>query len=207
MLLQNWLAFVLAAGVLLALPGPTVLLVLSYSLSHGRRSAWRTVPGVVAGDATAMTLSLLGLGALLAASVAWFAVLKWVGAAYLIYLGVRLWRSDAAGTGAALAERRTGWRMTAHAYTVTALNPKSIAFFVAFLPQFLVPHAPLLPQDVALVATFLVLAGANAAAYALLAGSLRGALTRPGAQRTLNRLGGAVLIGAGTLMAGLRHGA
>jgi homoserine/homoserine lactone efflux protein len=206
MLLQTWLAFVVAAGILLALPGPTVLLVMSYSLAQGRRSAWSTVPGVVAGDATALVLSLLGLGALLAASAAWFTALKWLGAAYLVYLGVRMWRSDPAPEGleAGLGLRSRG-RVMLHAYTVTALNPKSIAFFVAFLPQFLLPHAPLLPQGALLTATFLVLAGLNATAYALLVGSVGGVLGRTGTRRALNRLGGGVLIGAGALTAALRR--
>ncbi|HKI97341.1 MAG TPA: LysE family translocator [bacterium] len=208
MTLQNWLAFVVAASVLLAIPGPTLLLVMSYSLAEGRRSAWSTVPGVVAGDATALTLSLLGLGALLAASAAWFAAFKWVGAAYLVYLGVRMWRSDPGAEGMeARWSGRSHWRMTAHAYTVTALNPKSIAFFVAFLPQFLVPHAPLLPQGVLLGSTFLVLAGVNAALYAVLVGGMRSRMTRPHTRRMLNRVGGSVLIGAGALTAALRRAA
>src|SRR2546421_7689408 len=93
MSLHHWLGFVAASGVLLAIPGPTVLLVISYALGHGRRSALGTVAGVALGDFTAMTGSMLGLGALLAASATVFTVLKWIGAAYLIYLGIKLWRA------------------------------------------------------------------------------------------------------------------
>jgi homoserine/homoserine lactone efflux protein len=210
--LQLWLAYTVASTILLLIPGPTVLLVMSYALSGGPRSAWRTVPGVVGGDATAITLSLLGMGALLAASATLFAALKWVGAAYLIYLGVRLWRSPpdasvlaAGGPGAPGGRNESGWRVCAHAYVVTALNPKSIVFFVAFLPQFIVPQAPLLPQAVLLVVTFLVLAGINALGYALLTGTLRRALRRPGTLGVLNRVSGSVLIGAGVLTAALRR--
>src|SRR5258707_12041210 len=92
MSLETWFAFVLAASVLLAIPGPTVTLVIGYALGEGRRAAWATVAGVALGDFTAMTLSLLGLGAVLAASAALFTILKIAGAAYLVYLGVRLWR-------------------------------------------------------------------------------------------------------------------
>ncbi len=211
MTLQLWLAYVLAASILLLVPGPTVLLVLGYALSGGRRSAWRTVPGVMAGDATAISLSLVGLGALLATSASLFAALKWVGAAYLIYLGARLWRSPLAnGIGPAPGADLPpagGWTVTAHAYVVTALNPKGLVFFVAFLPQFIVPQAPLLPQGLVLATTFVALAGVNALGYALLVGSLRVALKRPSTLRTLNRVSGSVLIGAGVLTAALRRAA
>ena len=93
MSIELWLAFVAASAVLLAIPGPTVLLVISYALGHGKRSATATVAGVALGDFTAMTASMLGLGALLATSATLLTVMKWVGAAYLIYLGVKLWRA------------------------------------------------------------------------------------------------------------------
>lgn len=89
MSIELWLAFVAASAILLAIPGPTVLLVISYALGHGKRSATATVAGVALGDFTAMTASILGLGALLATSATLFTVLKWVGAAYLIYLGIK----------------------------------------------------------------------------------------------------------------------
>ena len=211
MTLELWLAYVLAASILLLVPGPTILLVMGYALSGGRRSAWRTVPGVMAGDATSISLSLLGLGALLATSVSLFAVLKWLGAGYLVYLGVRMWRAPLGqGMGPAPAQGAPpveGWSVTAHAYVVTALNPKGLVFFVAFLPQFIVPHAPLLPQGVVLAVTFVALAGANALGYALLVGSLRHAFRRPATLRALNRVSGSVLIGAGVLTAALRRAA
>src|SRR5579863_4925240 len=93
MALDHWLAFVAASAVLLAIPGPTVLLVISYALGHGRRPAAAIVAGVALGDLTAMTASMLGLGAILAASAAVFTGLRWIGGAYLVYLGVRLWRA------------------------------------------------------------------------------------------------------------------
>ncbi len=91
--LHTWLAFVATAEALLIIPGPTVLLVVSYALAQGRRSAWATVPGVAAGDFTAMALSLLCLCAILAASAELFTVLKLAGAAYIIYLGIKILRA------------------------------------------------------------------------------------------------------------------
>ncbi|MCX5497822.1 LysE family translocator [Kaistia dalseonensis] len=204
---EHWLAFAAASAVMLAIPGPTVLLVISYALGHGRKSAGATVAGVALGDFTAMTASMLGLGALLATSAALFTVLKWVGAAYLIYLGIKLWRAPVAKGAVAEADDAKPVRIFLHAYAVTALNPKSIVFFVAFLPQFLVAGAPLLPQMVLFEATFLVLATLNALTYALIASGARKTIRRPSVQRVVNRVGGSLLIGAGLLTMGWRRAA
>jgi threonine/homoserine/homoserine lactone efflux protein len=196
--LAPWLAFVAAATAMLLIPGPTILLVIGQSLGGGARNALPLVAGVALGDLTAMTLSLAGLGAVLAASANAFAVLKWLGAAYLIWLGVRLWRAPAADAAAPPLTGR--WAMR-EAYVVTALNPKAIVFFVAFVPQFLDPSRSFPTQAAILVATFVTLAAANAGAYALLAARLSGAVRRPGLRRALNRTGGAVLVGAGLVVA------
>ena len=201
---DHWLAFALTSGIVLAIPGPTVLLVVSYALGQGRRSAFATVGGVALGDFTAMTASMLGLGVLLATSSALFTGLRWVGAAYLIYLGVKLWRAPVADPGAGEIAETKGMRMVLHAYAVTALNPKSIVFFVAFVPQFFVATAPVVPQMVLFEATFLVLATATATSYALLASAARRAVRRPEIQRRVNRVGGSMLIGAGLFAAAWR---
>lgn len=207
MSIEIWLAFVAASAVLLAIPGPTVLLVISYALGHGRRAAAATVTGVALGDFTAMTASMLGLGALLATSAALFAVLKWVGAAYLIYLGIKLWRAPVApvdaSDSAATTERPL--RIFLHAYAVTALNPKSIIFFVAFLPQFLNHAEPVAFQMAVFEATFLALATANAATYGLVAAMARKTIRKPRVQRLVNRIGGSLMIGAGLLAVGWRR--
>jgi threonine/homoserine/homoserine lactone efflux protein len=199
-------AYLVATVIVLIIPGPTVMLVVSYALAEGRRSAWATVAGVAAGDLTAMTVSLAGMGAVLSASADLFAALKWIGAGYLIYLGVKLWRVpptlDAPTPG---ATRRSATAMMGHAFAVTALNPKSIVFFVAFLPQFVRAEAPVTPQLLLLGTTFLVLAIVNAAAYALLAGGIRDTVRRPPVLKTINRVGGSVLIGAGILTAAVRR--
>ncbi len=193
MSLETWLAFAAASLLVLAVPGPTVLLVAGTALARGRRAGLAMVPGVIAGDAVAMTVSLAGLGAVLAASAGLFTALKLVGAAYLVWLGIRMWRAPAPAPREAPAPRA----ITAHAFVVTALNPKSIAFFVAFVPLFLDADAPLLPQLLAMEATFVALAGLNAAAWALAAGGARRIATRPAAVRAFNRLGGGALVGAG----------
>lgn len=201
MALDTWLAFLAATAVMLVIPGPTILLVIGQSLGAGRRAALPLVAGVALGDLTAMTLSLAGLGALLAASATLFMVLKFAGAAYLVWLGVKLWRAPVEATAAAPVSARRAMR---DAYVVTALNPKGIAFFVAFVPLFVDAGSPFLPQAVVLVASFVTLAAVNAAVYALLAARLSGAVRRPGVRRTLNRCGGTVLVGAGLATAAMR---
>lgn len=208
--LENWLAFVAASAIMLAIPGPTILLVISYALGHGRKASTATVAGVALGDFTAMTASMLGLGALLATSAALFTVLKWIGAAYLIYLGIKLWRAPVGRQGGETSEvtaKEKPLKIFAHTYVVTALNPKSIVFFVAFLPQFLVPTLPFWPQVVIFEVTFLVLATCNAALYGLLASAARNTIRKPNIQLLVNRAGGSLLIGAGLLAAGWRKAA
>ena len=203
--LDHWLAFVAASAIMLAIPGPTVLLVVSYALGYGRRPALAVVAGVGLGGLTAMTASMLGLGAILAASSTVFTALRWIGGAYLVYLGVKLWRAPIrAGTPDRAAPRVGLARMVAHAYAVTALNPKGIVFFVVFVPQFLVPTEPFWRQAVILVATFVILDVLNVALFALLASAARRRLQEPRVQRIVNRTGGSLLIGAGAFSAGWR---
>lgn len=203
MSLEVYIAYTIACFIVLIIPGPTILLVVGYALSEGRRAAWHTVSGVALGDLTAMVASFAGMGALLAASATAFAVLKYVGAAYLVYLGIKMWRAKPRlqASDFETTERASARRMALHAYAVTALNPKSIVFFIAFLPQFIDPARALLPQLTLMGVTFLVLAIVNAWAYGMLAGSLRERLTRPRLLKAINRTGGSVLIGAGVLTA------
>ncbi|MEM9807737.1 MAG: LysE family translocator, partial [Cyanobacteria bacterium P01_D01_bin.56] len=94
MSIEIWLAFIAASVVLLIIPGPTILTVISYSLSHGRRANIPLIAAVALADSTAMTMSLLGLGTILATSAFWFGVIKWIGGLYLIYLGIKLLLAD-----------------------------------------------------------------------------------------------------------------
>jgi len=203
--LDLWLAFAAASAVLLTILGPTMLLAVASAMGLGHRNAMATTAGVALGDLTAMTASLLGLGVLLTTSPTLFTALKWAGAAYLVYLGIKLWRAPVANPDMPEAVPVSGGRMLAHTWLATALNPKSIVFFVAFLPQFLDPTRPLLPQFLVMVATFPILAALDAAAYASLAQSARRLSRTPAIQRTVNRTGGSLLIGTGVLTATLRR--
>ena len=194
---ETWLAFAAASSVLLVIPGPTVLLVVSYALGQGWRTALPMSVGVALGDFTAMTLSMLGLGALLATSATLFTVLKWVGAAYLVYLGIKLWRAGGTLDAAPRTDAVSAAKMLGHAWLVTALNPKSITFFVAFLPAFLDPKADFLTQMLVFETTFLVLAFANAFGDALVASRARRLASDPRALGIVNTVGGGLLVGAG----------
>ena len=203
---QVWLAFVAASTALLLIPGPTVLLVLSYAISQGQRVALATVAAVAFGDLIAMSVSLAGLGALVLASATLFTVLKWIGAAYLVYLGITLFRS---ASSASLGEvedvaKISATKVFGHATAVTALNPKSIVFFIAFVPQFIIVDSPLIPQFTILVATFVGLAAINALAYALLADKLRAKIARPSVLAWLSRSGGIALVLMGVATATFR---
>ncbi|HTG00441.1 MAG TPA: LysE family translocator [Nitrospirota bacterium] len=206
MTFQTWLAFTAAAGIILVIPGPTILAVISHSLAHGRKAVLPLVAGVTLGDFTALSCSLLGLGALLAASAALFSVLKLAGAVYLVYLGVKLWRSGSAEAESPNPERTSGRRsLFLDLFVITSLNPKSIAFFVAFLPQFVSPAEPVLPQLLILGVTFLVLAMINATIYAVFAGRLRESVNQARHRRWFSRIGGAVLISAGVITAAVKR--
>lgn len=202
--LETWLAFSAASIVLLLIPGPTILLVISYALGQGWRVALPMAAGVALGDFTAMTLSMLGIGALLMASASVFTVLKWAGAAYLIYLGVKLFRAGGALEAEPKTDAASRGKMLAHAWLVTALNPKSITFFVAFLPQFLDPRSDFWLQMAIFEATFLTLAFANAFGYALVASKARNVFRSERAIRAFNRTGGTLLVGAGIATAASR---
>jgi len=198
MSLEIWFAFAVASTALLVIPGPTILTVVSYSIAQGARANVPLVLAVALGDSTALLFSLLGLGALLTTSAFWFTVVKWAGGLYLLYLGIKLLRSGVQIGG---IEKTAGggsrWKLFLNTYLVTALNPKGIVFFVAFLPQFVTPAANVTQQLWLLAITFVVLATINATLYALFAASAHRFLTSPRAQRRFNVVGGTLLSSAG----------
>lgn len=198
---EAWVAFSLACLVVLTIPGPTVLMVVSYGLSQGRVASFSAVAGVMLGDFVAITASLLGVGAILAASATVFALMKYAGAAYLIWLGLQMWRSAGRLSDLQSSRPAMGRKIFRDTFLVTVLNPKGMLFFVAFLPQFINPSLPLLPQFVIMDLTFVLLGGANALAWILAAGSMRRFFDSSGMLRRFKRVGGTGLIGAGLFTA------
>ena len=203
---ETWAAFAVTSAILIFIPGPTVLLVASYALGQGWRTALPMAIGVALGDFTAMSLSMLGLGALLVASAGVFSLLKWIGAAYLVYLGIKLWRSGGSFEASPRRDKVAAVKLLSHAWLVTALNPKSLTFFIAFVPQFLDPSRDFVTQVIICEATFLVLAFSNALFYAAMASRARTTLARPAALTWVNRIGGSLLIGAGVAAVTVKSG-
>jgi threonine/homoserine/homoserine lactone efflux protein len=196
-----WAGFVLASLIVGLLPGPGVTSIIGYALTAGLGTALASVFGATFGNATAMTLSLLGVGVLLEQSPVAFGVLKWAGAGYLIALGA--WsiftarRGALVADGAAVAIRpRTAFWGT---FAITAVNPKTIIFFVAFAPQFISPDGAYWVQAAVLLVTFSAVVTLSDGFYAVTASWIAGKLKGPGVKLWSQRVGGAVLIAAGLL--------
>ena len=198
--------FAAAAFAVVLIPGPTVLLVSSYALAQGLRPALLCILGVCLGDLVAMSLTFLGLGAILATSASLFLILKWVGVAYLVYMGVQLWRAPPTSAKASELVPRRGKRVVLRAFLVNVFHPKGLAFYVAFLPQFIDTARPVLPQMVGLMAVFTAIVFSVLLGYALTAMRLRSVLSSANAQRLFNRTGASCLFGASAYTATLQQG-
>ncbi len=152
MTLSTYLLYLAAVALLILTPGPTMLMCMTNALNHGPRRAMTSVAGAVTAVLGVMVLSAMGLGALLAASEAAFTAVKFAGAAYLIWLGIKTFRSNAAlQLGPDAAPVRSFY---VQGLLVGASNPKAVLFFAAFFPQFISPAAPLAPQLAVLALTF-----------------------------------------------------
>jgi threonine/homoserine/homoserine lactone efflux protein len=198
-----WAGFVVASLIVGLLPGPGVTSIVGYALTAGRQTALGSVFGATFGNAVAMTLSLVGVGALLAQSPTAFAILKWVGAGYLVLLGLYTIAkarrgSLAADTGGKPVTAKTAFWGT---FAITAVNPKTIIFFVAFAPQFISPHFGYWTQAAVLLATFSIVVTISDGFYAIAASWVAGFLKGPEVQLWSQRVGGAVLTMAGLLTA------
>jgi len=156
--LHTWLIYLLAAIGLSLSPGPNGLLALTHGALHGRRKALYTIFGGALGFVVVVALSMFGIGALLKTSLVWLTVMKWAGGAYLVWLGIQVWRSPPIGVepgDAALP--RSGWSMFQQGALSAMTNPKGILFFAAFLPQFIDPARSLVLQFVVMAGTFAVI--------------------------------------------------
>ena len=200
--LENWLAYTFVTATFLLIPGPTILLVISYSLIRGRQAVFALLLGVGLGDIVAMILSFIGVGLLLQTVTIAFQFLKWIGAAYLIWLGIRMWRSASESMElSAITDKKVWHAIMANAFVITALNPKSIVFFLAFLPQFINSEKPFITQSLILGSTFLMLAIISVLFYSMLATFAGQQMQLSLIHRWTNRIGGSLLIGAGGMIA------
>ncbi|MCW2236993.1 LysE family translocator [Azospirillum canadense] len=197
--------FLVTAFVVSMTPGPNMLLAMSLGLRYGvRRAAWGGLGMCVALTILA-TLSVLGLGALLQASEPAFLTVKWLGVGYLTWLGIASWRAPmepgASGANGAAVEESSALRLFLRGLFVAFSNPKALVFMAALFPQFIEPSAPLGPQLAALVAIMVVVEFGWIMAYATGGNSIASRLSSATATRTLNRLTGGLMIGAGGLLA------
>lgn len=206
MTLEMWFAFVVAGAVLSVLPGPSMLLVMAHAMAIGVRPTFCTIGGVVLGNFVLICLSLLGVGAILVASSELFVLMKWIGALYLIYLGIRQWRAPIpVASSAAVYGEPASLSLFTQGLAVTVVNPKVIAFFVAFFPQFINPNGDLTVQMIILGTTFLLLVFPTMVLYAAMAGGLRRLFKHTSWMRMFNRAAGGLMIGAAFVMISLRR--
>jgi len=186
-------AFFAIALVLYVTPGPVVTLVVTTGARSGIRAALLTVAGGVTGNAVLLACIAFGLSWILQRSAEIFDVLRWIGAAYLIWLGVMAWRHPDAGTARAPRGRVHVWR----GFIVALTNPKTIAFFTAFLPQFIDPALPVDRQLLVMCVTSVLLGAALDSGWGIAAGLGRTFFLKQASTRWLSRVSGAVLIGGG----------
>jgi len=196
------IVFIAASLVLAVMPGPGVFYIVTRSISQGRRAGLASVAGVALGNLGNSVGAAVGLAALFAISAVAYQVVKFAGAAYLVYLGIKtlVQRSTPSST-AALGSNRPA-RIFRDGFVVALLNPKTALFFSAFLPQFMNPHAPALLQSFALGATFVLIAALTDTLYALVASAIGPAMSRLQTGSLVGRcLTGSALIGLGLFTA------
>lgn len=190
---QLYLAFVAATVVLLLIPGPNVALIVANSVAHGTRYGLLTVAGTSSAVVVQLALTALGMTAVLGMLALWFDWIRWLGVAYLVFLGIRQWRTLPVDLGAAAPLPKH--LIFGRGFLVALTNPKTLLFYSAFFPQFIVADHAMAAQIAALAATFLALAIVLDGGWAILAGRARGLLGRRSVWR--NRMSGGLLIGAG----------
>jgi homoserine/homoserine lactone efflux protein len=198
-----FLAFVAAVTLLMLIPGPNVALIVANSVAHGTRYGLITVAGTSSAMVVQLCATALGMAELLGSLGAWFEWLRWMGVAYLLYLGLAQWRARATDLTKARPEPRSARAVYARALLVSLTNPKTLLFYGAFFPQFVTVNGHVGAQVAVLSATFLALAGLVDGGWAVVAGRARGLLASRG--RLRNRLSGGLLLGAGAVLALARH--
>jgi len=199
MSLALYATFILAVITLMLIPGPNVALIVANSIARGPRAGLATVAGTCAAMVPQLIVTGLGMSAVLAGAAQAFAWIRWIGVAYLLWLGFRAWTAPAGDLANAAPDRRPLRRLFVRGFLVSLSNPKTLFFFAAFFPQFLDAAAPMAKQIALLSLTFLLIAAIVDSGWALLSARVGGALGMSG--RLRNRLTGGFLFGAGVGLA------
>jgi homoserine/homoserine lactone efflux protein len=196
------LAFIATVTVLMLIPGPNVALIVANSVAYGARYGLLTVAGTSSAMVVQLGLTALGMTELLGTLGVWFAWLSWIGVAYLLYVGVMQWRAPVVDLTRTRAEPKSARAIFVRALLVSLTNPKTLFFYGAFFPQFIVMTRDVGSQVAILSAVFLGIAIVVDGAWALVAGRARGLLATRG--RLRNRVSGGMLIGASAALALVR---
>ncbi len=202
--LHVYLAFIIATTIMIAIPGPSVLLTVAHSISFGWRHALSTVAGATTGIAVQLLIATIGLTSLLNVVAEAFGWFRWAGAAYLVYLGIKQWRS--ANEPLTFDTSATKTNLFVQGLIITIPNPKSLIFIAAFLPQFISATQPLGLQFAIIVPTFLVITFTVTSVWAIVAGNVRGFLRSKRAFQSVFRTAGGLMIVAGVGLAMARRG-
>jgi homoserine/homoserine lactone efflux protein len=193
---STWLLYLAASIGLSASPGPNGLLALTHGAMHGSRKALNTISGGVTGFVTVIALSMFGIGALLQTSIVWLSVLKWLGGAYLVFLGIQVWRSPPIVLDASQSMFPTSaLAMFRQGLLSAVTNPKALLFFAAFLPQFINPQKSILLQFFVMAGTFALVEMLTEYILASMANRLRPWLRRVG--KRFNQVCGGTFIAVG----------
>ncbi|MBR8304198.1 LysE family translocator [Burkholderia dolosa] len=211
--LHTWWLFVATVFVVSAIPGPNMLLVMTHGARHGLRRASATMAGCLSALVLMLSVSAAGLGVFLEAWPAMFNALRFAGAAYLIYLGVKAWRTrvddDALAADVEAVARQAAsvsrWALFRNGFLVAGSNPKAILFAAALLPQFINAAEPTLPQFGILVVTFAVIEVSWYLVYASFGTRIGATLKSQSVAKIFNRLTGGLFVGFGAMMALVRH--
>lgn len=199
MTIHTWLVYLLASIGLSLSPGPNGLLALTHGVLHGQRRTLFTIFGGSLGFIAVIALSMFGIGALLKTSLVWLSVLKWLGGAYLVWLGVQVWRSPPVGVPDQEAvEPRSGGSLFQQGALSALTNPKAVLFFAAFLPQFIDPQRSLVVQFLVMAGTFAVIEAITELIIASMAERISPWLHRVG--RRFNQVCGGIFIAIGVLL-------
>ena len=192
-----FVSFVLATALMIALPGPSVLLTVAHSITFGWRRALVTVFGATLGIAVQLLVAVLGISSLVVLVAATFDLLRWAGAAYLIYVGVKVWcnAAEMAALGAGPSDRSS--TLLIQGLVITVFNPKSLLFIVAFLPQFLDVRHPVAPQFMIIIPVFLLITFTVTAVWAMGAGWLNGRIRDPGTLARIFRVAATMIVFSG----------